>query len=50
MQQVALEALEEKVVRPDPEEWLRVVRDTARKHGTQIGSEAIVSAVREGRA
>ncbi|MBK9344410.1 MAG: hypothetical protein IPN07_15580 [Dehalococcoidia bacterium] len=49
MQQIALEALQEKVERKSPEEWLREARETARQHGTKLGPEEILRAVNEER-
>ena len=47
LQQVALEALVEKVERKTPEEWLADVDATARKHGIAFDRDDVVKTVRE---
>jgi hypothetical protein len=49
VQQVALEALHEKVDRKSAEEWLRETREIARKYGTKLGPDEILRAVHEER-
>lgn len=49
LQEVALEALEEKALRKSPEEWLAEVRERVERSGTGLGSDEVVRMLREER-
>lgn len=49
LQEIALKALEEKVDRLTPDEWLARARENARKYGIQVDAEEIVRAIHEER-
>lgn len=49
LQEIALKALEEKVERLTPDEWLHLARENARQYGVRMEPEDIVRAVREER-
>jgi plasmid stability protein len=49
LQDVALEALQEKVQRKTAEEWLEEADEHVRRHGTRLGAQEIVTALHEER-